>query len=69
MQLSGAPDEIIAQMPKQNLFGKIIRDQRKGNYPSAPKSLAKLELPDVLTTTISNFTKIERLVFKREQHK
>lgn len=51
--LSGASEEIIAQMPKQNAFGKLIRDQRKG--PPAPKTLEKLVLSTVLTTTNEEF--------------
>lgn len=56
--LSGTPDEVAGQMPKANAFGKSMRNQRKGNHPPAPKTLAELPpfaVGDVLTTTGNNF--------------
>lgn len=53
--LCGAPEEIVAQMPKANTFGKMVRNERKGDHPKAPKSLAELVLPEISTTTGENF--------------
>lgn len=56
--LSGTPNDVAGQMPKANTFGKIMRNQRKGNHPPAPKSLSELPpfgIGDILTTTGHNF--------------
>lgn len=52
--LGGQADEIVGQMPKVNAFGKTMRNQRKGNHPPAPKTLAELaplNTFDIRTTT------------------
>lgn len=53
--LSGAPTEILGQMPNANAFGKAMRNERKGNLPKAPKNLDEIVLTDVRTTTGANF--------------
>lgn len=55
--LNGLGEEIVAKMPKAATFGKLIRNERKGNnnYPKSPKSLEELIMPDIRTTTDEEF--------------
>lgn len=53
--LSGAPTELLSQMPNANTFGKAIRNARQGIHLKAPKCLEDLVLENILTTTGNNF--------------
>lgn len=53
--LNGVSDEVIAKMPNQAAFSKQIREQRKGDHPTAPKDLSELVLPEVQNSVGENF--------------
>lgn len=53
--VAGASEDVIAQMPKAQSFGKSMRDQRKGSYPKAPKSIIELEMPHIKTLDGADF--------------
>lgn len=53
--LEGANDELLARMPKQETFAKLMRAQRKGNNPTAPKNLTELVLPEITNSVNENF--------------
>lgn len=53
--LSGAPDEVVVRFPKASAFGRGIRNERKGDGPKAPKTLAELVLAPTTTTTGEEF--------------
>lgn len=53
--LNGVPDAVIAKMPNQGAFSKQMREQRKGNHPTAPKDLSELILPEVKNSVGENF--------------
>lgn len=53
--LSGLPDGALVQMPRQNAFGKTIRNARKGDHPKVPKKIDELVLENITTSTGQNF--------------
>lgn len=53
--LGGTSDDVVAQFPKATTFAKAIRNERKGDGPKAPKTLAELELPQITTLTGEGF--------------
>lgn len=53
--VAGASEDVIAQMPKAQSFAKNMRDQRKGSYAKAPKSVTELQMPQIKTAEGEDF--------------
>lgn len=53
--VANVPEEVIVQMPSVSAVGKMVRNQRKGNSPIAPSTLAELKLASVKTEADADF--------------